>query len=121
MESEEIQQKRTKEQNTVTFMIQLYCHQNHKAAWNEYKKKGGQTPKKVFLCTECQDLAEYAQLRSQKCPYIAKGTKTFCSHCKTHCYKPEYREKIRKVMRYSGPRMIFFMPGMCIKHLSKKF
>ncbi len=49
-------------------------------------------------------------------------TKTFCSNCKVHCYKPEMREKIRIVMRYSGPRMLFVHPVMCLKHLieSKK-
>lgn len=29
----------------------------------------------------------------------------------------EMREKIRIVMRYSGPRMLFVHPVMCIKHL----
>ena len=40
-------------------------------------------------------------------------TKTFCSNCKVHCYKPEMRKKIRAVMRFSGPRMIFYFktPG----------
>lgn len=121
MDSLEIQNKRQKEQNTVTFMIQIYCWGNHKSVWKEYKRQGGQTPKKDFLCSECQELAEYARQRSQKCPHIANGTKTFCSQCKTHCYKSEYREKIRKVMRYSGPRMIFHMPGMCMSHAIKNF
>lgn len=30
-------------------------------------------------------------------------TKTFCSNCKVHCYKPEMREKIRDVMRFPAP------------------
>jgi hypothetical protein len=49
-------------------------------------------------------------------------TKTFCSNCKVHCYKPEMREKIREIMRFSGPRMIFYHPIMAIRHLieSKK-
>lgn len=49
-------------------------------------------------------------------------TKTFCSNCKVHCYKPEMREKIREVMRYSGPRMIFHHPAAAIRHviLTKK-
>ena len=121
MDEQEVLQKRIKEQKTVTLMIQLYCRKNHKEAFKAYKSKGGLIPEKDFLCDECRDLAEYAKQRSQHCPYIAKGTKTFCSSCKTHCYKPEYREKIRKVMRYSGPRMIFFMPGLCIKHVIDNF
>ena len=50
------------------------------------------------------------------------ATKTFCSNCKVHCYKEEMKEKIKIVMRYSGPRMLFYHPVMALKHviLSKK-
>ena len=44
-------------------------------------------------------------------------TKTFCSQCKVHCYKTKQREQIRKVMRFSGPRMLFYHPIMAIRHL----
>ena len=44
-------------------------------------------------------------------------TKTFCSNCKVHCYKPEMREKIRDVMRFSGPRMLFVHPVAAIRHV----
>lgn len=44
-------------------------------------------------------------------------TKTFCSNCKVHCYKPDMREKIREVMRFSGPRMLFYHPIMAIRHV----
>ena len=64
---------------------------------------------------ECIDLKNYVKLRLSKCPF--GENKTFCSNCKIHCYKPEYREKIRRVMRYSGPVMIFYHPILAIKHL----
>jgi len=101
-------QKREDEKRTVSIMIQIYCCGNHKER-NVLRQKN-------YMCEECRDLAEYAIMRSQKCPYIANGTKTFCSNCKTHCYKPEYREKIRKVMRYSGPRLLFYFPGKLVAH-----
>ncbi len=41
----------------------------------------------------------------------------FCSKCPIHCYKPKMREHIREVMRYSGPRMIFYHPIIAIKHM----
>ena len=109
-ESAEVQTKRKDEQHTVTFMIQIYCHGNHK----------DRNPEKIkdFMCDECKDLSDYAVKRSQMCPYIAKGTKTFCNQCKTPCYKPEYRAKIKKVMRYSGPRIILYMPGKCLRHFA---
>ena len=43
-------------------------------------------------------------------------TKTFCSNCKVHCYKPEMRARIQEVMRYAGPRMIFYHPLLAILH-----
>ena len=53
--------------------------------------------------------------RIHKCPFME--TKTFCSACKVHCYKPEMREKIRAVMRFSGPRMLLYHPILAIWHL----
>ena len=83
-------------------MIGLYCHKQHKT-------------KKGEMCEECKALSEYAKSRSDNCPFMEN--KTFCSNCRVHCYKPEMREKIRIVMRYSGPRMIFHHPIMAMKHV----
>ncbi|MCR5188446.1 MAG: nitrous oxide-stimulated promoter family protein [Treponema sp.] len=106
---DKVQAKRDDEERTVTLMIQLYCHKVHK------RKKAMKSTQ--HLCPDCKDLSEYVCQRVQKCPYTAKGTKTFCSFCKTHCYKPEYRERIRQVMRFSGPRMLFYHPVKAISHL----
>ena len=84
----------------VEEMIRLYCKHNHHTD---------------DLCPECKKLAEYAKLRSEKCPFMKE--KTFCVNCKVHCYKPEMREKIRTVMRYSGPRMIIYHPILALWHL----
>lgn len=97
--------KREKEKKTVRFMIEIYCHKKHHT-------KGSN------LCDECEKLADYAEKRVDHCPYME--TKTFCSKCKTHCYKADMREQIRQVMRFSGPRMIFYCPKMVIKHKCKK-
>ena len=43
--------------------------------------------------------------------------KTFCSNCKVHCYRPDMREIIRTVMRFSGPRMIFHHLIAAIEHI----
>ena len=77
-----VEKKRQKEQYVVEEMIRLYCRKNHK----EYDKKTGK------MCPSCQELSDYARLRSQKCPFMEE--KTFCANCKVHCYKPEMREKI---------------------------
>lgn len=97
-----LEKKRKKEQYVVRQMILLYCRKNHK-------------PQSGELCEDCQKLADYAASRSEKCPFM--DYKTFCSNCKVHCYKPEMREQIRKVMRFSGPRMLLYHPVLAIWHL----
>ena len=96
----DIASKRKKEKKVVKEMILMYCRGNHHT---------------IGLCEDCQKLADYAWLRIDKCPFMEN--KTFCSNCKVHCYQPEMRERIRKVMRYSGPRMIFTHPVMAIHHV----
>ena len=51
----------------------------------------------------------------EKRPFME--TKTFSSQCKVHCYKKDKRDQIRKVMRFSGPRMLVYHPIMAIRHL----
>lgn len=96
----DIQAKRAREKETVSLMIALYCRKNH----------GGKE-----LCPECAALKDYAWKRIDKCPLME--TKTFCSNCKVHCYKADMRERIRAVMRFSGPRMLFHHPVMAVRHL----
>ena len=82
--------------------IHLYCRKKHKTV----EKHHG-------LCEECEKLRDYAAMRVDKCPFME--TKTFCSNCRVHCYKPQMREEIRNVMRFAGPRMLFYHPIMAIK------
>ena len=99
-----VEKKRKKEQYVVEEMIRLYCRKNHTDG-----KKTGQ------MCPECQALSDYAKQRSEKCPFMEQ--KTFCANCKVHCYKPQMREEIRKVMRFSGPRMLLYHPFLATWHL----
>lgn len=97
-----IEEKRQLELKTMRQIIEIYCHNKHHAPKGE-------------LCEECSDVWAYAEHRVEVCPHME--TKTFCSVCKTHCYGPEYREKIREIMRYGGPRMLFVSPWLVIKHM----
>ena len=97
----DVQTKREREKAMVSQMIALYCKKRH------HTKNG--------LCPECAALDAYARQRSDRCPFME--TKTFCSNCKVHCYKPQMREKIRQVMRFSGPRMLFHHPIAAIRHV----
>lgn len=94
--------KREREKRMVSEMIALWCRAKH-------GMRGGE------LCPECAELAAYARLRSESCPFMEE--KTFCSNCRVHCYAPAMREKIRAVMRFAGPRMIFHHPATALRHV----
>ena len=100
MKAAKIARKLQHEKKILLDMISLYCRKVHHTQ---------------DLCDECRALAEYAIRRTELCPYMAE--KSFCSQCKTHCYKPEMRERIREVMRYAGPRIMFYHPLAALRHL----
>jgi len=90
-----------RERKTVELMIALYCRDHHQA--------------KQTTCTACQELMEYARFRLQSCPF--QEEKTTCGNCRVHCYKPAMRKKIREVMKYAGPRMLWRHPLLAIGHM----
>lgn len=90
-----------REHRTAKAMIDLYCHGLHGSVNG--------------LCADCEALYAYAQQRLQKCPF--QEGKTTCANCPLHCYKPEMRQKIRTVMRYAGPRMLYQHPVLALQHL----
>lgn len=95
------QTKRELEKRMVSQMIALYCRKKHHTRGD--------------LCPQCAALDAYAKMRADKCPFME--TKTFCSNCRIHCYKPDMRAKIREVMRFAGPRMILHHPVAAIRHV----
>ena len=102
---EDLAKKRSDEKTLVSEMIALYCRKQH------HTLRGS-------LCPECQQLHDYALARIEHCPFME--TKTFCSNCRVHCYRPEMREKIRAVMRFSGPRMMLCHPVPALRHVVEK-
>ena len=87
-----------KEKQMIVKMIDIY-----------YKKKSHGT------IEEGEELKAYAIKRLDNCRH--GDDKGFCSHCKTQCYIPKYKAKIKEVMKYSGPRMMLYNPLMVINHL----
>ena len=93
-------EKRRREKEMVAEMIALYCRGRHGS--------------RGTLCPQCAELAAYAAARSDRCPFMEE--KTFCSNCRVHCYQPEMRRRIREVMRYAGPCILFHHPVAAIRH-----
>jgi hypothetical protein len=100
-ESSNIGPKIKKEKETVEKLIRLYCEKKHS------RPRG-------TLCTECQSLLEYSHKRLEQCQY--QEDKATCRKCPVHCYKPIMRNEIRRVMRFSGPRLALRAPVDWIRH-----
>jgi len=90
-----------REKKTIESMIGIYCQGHH--------------GNKKNLCSECSELLDYAFARLDKCPY--KEDKPTCSKCPSHCYKPDMKERVKTVMRYSGPRMMIKHPVLAAHHM----
>jgi hypothetical protein len=93
--------RKEREIETVRTMIAMYCKAHHHPEED--------------LCEECAGIFSYASMKYHRC--LFGEDKPVCTVCPVHCYTKEYREKIRKIMRYSGPRMILHHPLMAIDHL----
>ena len=93
----------TWEKRTVRHMIGLWCRKNH----------GGKE-----LCNECRELLDYSLARLEHCRF--GNAKTKCHKCPVHCYRPDMRDKIRAVMRFSGPRMLLHHPLEALRYLVSK-
>ena len=70
------------------------------------------------LCPECAALLDYALRRLDSCRF--GNDKPSCRKCPVHCYRADMRERIRTVMRWAGPRMIFHHPLAATKHLLRE-
>ncbi|MBN2720595.1 MAG: nitrous oxide-stimulated promoter family protein [Proteobacteria bacterium] len=93
----------------LTRFIHIYCEAHHK-----------DRPRKVFsfdynrlpavihngpeLCEECSRLLRHAIVMRALCPLDPKPK---CRNCPQHCYRPEHRAAMERVMKYSGPRYLF--------------
>ena len=92
--------RREEEKQTVEQMIRFYCRH----------KEGNLT-----LCQDCKELLDYAHQRLTHCPFGEQ--KKTCRQCPVHCYRPQMKQKIKEVMRYAGPRMLWHHPLWTLKHL----
>jgi len=92
------------EKRTVGVMIEMYCSTHHNSGSSN-------------LCKDCTILLDYALTRIDNCTFGID--KPSCEKCPVHCYKKEPRDDIKRIMSYSGPRMLFRHPILTVKHLIK--
>lgn len=94
-----------REIKTIQVMIKIFCHNQHRSGEE--------------ICPDCLDILEYAKIRIGKCPF--KENKPTCANCTVHCFKSPFREKVKRVMAYAGPRMTLSHPILTFFHVMDKF
>ena len=92
-----------RELETIEAMTRIYCADHHRT---------------VTPCADCQALMTYASKRLAVCTFGEE--KPVCAKCQVHCYGKAMREKVREVMRYAGPRMIWRHPWLALMHVVDK-
>ena len=93
------------EAHVMRVMVEDFCHYHHGTNGR-------------LLCPKCKEFLDYSLKRLACCPY--GENKPVCGDCKIHCYKPAERETARRIMRWSGPRLIFTHPMMAVGHVVDK-
>lgn len=91
-----------RETKTISALVSLYCKKHHDESGRQ-------------ICDECKKIQEYAVKRLQNCPFIEN--KPTCANCLVHCYNKDMRNKVKQIMRYSGPRLLLSHPILAICHL----
>jgi len=94
-----------REEKTIQAMIRVYCSDKHGT--------------KGRFCAGCEELMAYAKARLANCPF--QEAKTPCAKCRVHCYNSLMRDKVREIMRYSGPRMSYRHPVLALCHFMDGF
>lgn len=93
---------------TLAQFVHIYCQGQHQdrqkqpavLKTHDVASLAGQP---VELCAACTKLLTHALVKRTACPMRPKPA---CKHCPQHCYHPTYRAQIRKVMKYSGRKLV---------------
>jgi len=89
--------------------IELFCGDRHASADRRplpetvRRLLGEADPPRGGLCGDCAKLLAHAAVKRRRCPMDPKPA---CKNCPAHCYAPDYRGRIREVMKHSGRRLV---------------
>ncbi len=88
-------------------MVQIYCCDHHTdTVKGDIRRRGILETldlDKTNLCPECAILLVHGLVKLVNCPFDPKPR---CKHCAEPCFSGEYRDFVKKVMRYSGLKLI---------------
>ena len=106
---ERLDGKKKKDIKVLSQFIAIYCREHHRTEVRDAfpikdeRLRSSLGHKDLILCKDCSKLLSHGIAKLLLCPYDPKPT---CKSCETHCYAPGYRERIRKVMRFSGMYLV---------------
>ncbi len=104
---EQLTGRHLKDLKILASFIHLYCQSHHaeeKTLFHPLPKElCSAFNKKAVICPDCMAILEHGIRKRALCPLEPKPS---CKKCHIHCYKPEYRQKIREIMAFSGRKML---------------
>jgi len=103
----DISDKEVSDIRTLIKFVGIFCRENHsgeKSAFSSRRFDVKEIEKKeTCLCSDCTQLLTYGLTMRLKCPH---DPKPMCKKCENQCYRGEYKEKIREVMKFSGMYLV---------------
>ena len=107
MAKREISKKEKEDIGVLMKFVAVYCRENHPGEKDPFSFKlfdiKEVKKEEIPLCRNCTRLLAYGLTMRMKCPH---DPKPMCKNCETQCYRGEYKEKIREIMKFSGIYMI---------------
>ena len=105
--NKDLTRKELKDLRVLAQFTSVYCRMHHGDDRQPLRSEGPAVAalkvEKYPVCPECRDFLLYAIQRRVCCPLDPKPV---CKHCPVHCYKPDYRQKVREIMRFSGRHLM---------------
>jgi hypothetical protein len=107
MQNSPLDKRERKDLQVLVTFTGIYCRCHHAADKRSLQGTSAVLDnlhlKRVALCSDCREFLEYAIERRIRCPLEPKPT---CKHCQIHCYRKGHRERVREIMKFSGPYLI---------------
>lgn len=69
------------------------------------------------MCAECAATIAFTHDRASNCPNGHTGN---CADCAIKCNRGEQQQRIKAIMKYAAPRMLFKHPLMTLEYALKK-
>jgi hypothetical protein len=103
-----LSRKEKKDIQILIRFVHVFCRENHRGDYKKpfslpFEEGAPLIDRGAQLCESCSKLLAYGVRKRFRCPY---DPKPMCKKCETQCYSRHYRQRVREVMRFSGPYLM---------------